>query len=265
MTAPKLPRTAVSLTDLTVCYGLTDAVRNVTCNLNYGEITAIIGPNGSGKSTVLAAISGLISPTHGSTSIHVDKASSHPVAHVLQSTIANDALPLTVYETVRLGAYSRHGLIGRLTKRDKDVVNEAIARLDLTDLKRRPLHALSGGQRQRVYLAQALAEQADILLLDEPITSLDINSQDVIQRTMFAERDAGRCVVITTHDLEMARSCDKVMLIATNLVSFGPPDTALDTANLQKAFGGHLHALPDGTLVLDDPHPHHPTHGNAGG
>lgn len=265
MTPSAPTRTAITLTDLTVCYGLTDAVRNVSCSLNYGEITAIIGPNGSGKSTVLAAISGLISPTHGSVSIHGNDDTPHRVAHVLQATIANTALPLTVYETVRLGAYSRRSLLGRLTKRDKAVIDDAIERLDLTDVARRPLHALSGGQRQRVYLAQALAEQAPILLLDEPITGLDITSQDVIQRTMFAERDQGTCVVITTHDLEMARSCDQVLLLATDVISCGPPQVALDTPNLQKAFGGHLHALPDGTLVLDDPHPHHPTHGNAGG
>lgn len=256
---------AVTLTDLTVCYGVTDAVRNVSCELLYGTITAIIGPNGSGKSTVLAAISGLISPTHGSITIHRKAASSHPIAHVLQSTVANEALPLTVYETVRMGAFSRHGLFGRITQHDKQLIESTLERLDLIALRNRPLHALSGGQRQRVYLAQALAEQADIMLLDEPITGLDIVSQDVIQRTIQEERDAGTCVVLTTHDLETARNCDLVMLMATDLISCGTAEQALDASALQQAFGGHLHALPDGTLILDDPHPHHPTHGTAGG
>jgi len=259
------PNIAVRITDLTVCYGVTDAVRNVSCELNYGQITAIIGPNGSGKSTVLAAISGLIAPTHGSIMIDPAGTSSRRVAHVLQSTIANEALPLTVHEAVRMGAFSRHGLLGRVTKADKQLIEETSQRLDLVPLRNRPLHALSGGQRQRVYLAQALAEQAKILLLDEPISGLDIVSQDVIQRTMYEERDAGTCVVLTTHDLETARNCDQVLLLATDLISFGAPEESLGAQALQRAYGGHLHALPDGTLILDDPHPHHPTHGSAGG
>jgi ABC-type Mn2+/Zn2+ transport system ATPase subunit len=259
------PATAITINDLTVCYGVTDAVRNVTCTLKYGEITAIIGPNGSGKSTVLAAISGLISPTHGSITMHDPATKSAHVAHVLQSTIANEALPLTVYETVRMGAFARHGLFGRITKTDKQHIEQTLERLDLAALRNRPLHALSGGQRQRVYLAQALAEQASILLLDEPITGLDIISQDVIQRTIREERNAGTCVVLTTHDLETARNCDQVLLLATDVIRCGTPEDALDVTALQEAFGGHLHALPDGTLILDDPHPHHPTHGTAGG
>jgi ABC-type Mn2+/Zn2+ transport system ATPase subunit len=259
------PKTAVTLTDLTVCYGTTDAVRNISCELRYGQMTAIIGPNGSGKSTVLAAISGLISPTHGTIQITTETPTPHPVAHVLQATIANEALPLTVYETVRMGAYARYGPLRRLKKTDKQRIESILERLSLTELRNRPLHALSGGQRQRVYLAQALAEQARILLLDEPFTGLDIVSQDVIQRTIRQERDAGTCVVLTTHDLETARNCDQVILLATELISCGTPAQALDAHALQKAFGGHLHALPDGTLILDDPHPHHPTHGTAGG
>jgi len=265
MSATPANRVAVTINDLTVCYGVTDAVRNVTCELHYGTTTAIIGPNGSGKSTVLAAISGLISPTHGTITIHPKTDGIHPVAHVLQSTVANEALPLTVYETVRMGAFSRHGLFGRITAHDKLLIDATLERLDLVALRNRPLHALSGGQRQRVYLAQALAEQADIILLDEPITGLDIVSQDVIQRTIREERDAGTCIVLTTHDMETARNCDQVMLLATDLISCGTPEQSLEADALQRAYGGHLHALPDGTLVLDDPHPHQQTHGTAGG
>lgn len=265
MSEPTRNTRAVAITDLTVCYGLTDAVRNVHCELHYGAVTAIIGPNGSGKSTILAAISGLISPTHGTITIFPKSDSNHQVAHVLQSTVANEALPLTVYETVRMGAFSRHGLLGRITPQDKQLINATLERLGLATLRNRPLHALSGGQRQRVYLAQALAEQADILLLDEPFTGLDIVSQDVIQRTIQEERNAGTCIVLTTHDMDTAHNSDLVMLLATDLISCGTPKQSLDAGALQQAFGGHLHALPDGTLMLDDPHPHHPTHGTAGG
>lgn len=251
---------AVRLEGVGVRYGDVVAIRDVDLELRRGQLTAVIGPNGSGKSTLLSTISGLTRATSGRVRLTPAQPARHPVAHVLQSTVPNEAVPLTVLETVRMGAYARRGSFGRLTARDRTVVEDAIGRMRIGDLRNRQLHALSGGQRQRVYVAQGLAEQAEILLLDEPITGLDIITQEVIAEVLEDERAAGRCVAFSTHDVGAARSADQVVLMATSPVAIGPPMTALTPEVLTAAYGGHVHVLDDGTLVLDEPHHHDHRH-----
>lgn len=124
------------------------------------------------------------------------------------------------------------------------------------DLRRRQLHELSGGQRQRVYVAQGLVQRADVLLLDEPITGLDLITQETISEVMAAERDAGRTVIFTTHDVGTARLADHAVLVATSVIADGPPSEVLTPEHLARAYGGHLHVLDDGTIVLDEPSHH---------
>lgn len=253
---------AVEIVDLDVRYGAIEAVREASLQLRYGQLTAIIGPNGSGKSTLLSTISGLVRPSRGRVSVHPRSggARRNTVAHVLQATVANEAVPLTVVETVRMGAYGRCGALGRLTAEDRTAVETAIERLRIDDLRNRQLHELSGGQRQRVYVAQGLAQRADVLLLDEPITGLDLLTQETIAAVVTEERDAGRCVVVTTHDVGTARLADLAVLMNTRVLVAGPPDEALAPEQLARAYGGHVHELDDGTLVLDEPHHHDHRH-----
>ena len=249
---------SVRIHDLTVAYGPIVAVRDVDLRLRRGSTVAIIGPNGSGKSTLLSTISGLVKPTKGR--VEIVGGARGSVAHVLQTTIANEAVPLTVLETVRMGCYARRGAFGRLTIDDRRAVDDSIERLRIDDLRGRQLLELSGGQRQRVYVAQGLAQRADVLLLDEPITGLDMVTQEAITRVVSEERDAGRTVVLTTHDVGTARLADLVVLIATEVVAVGPPAEALVPATLTEAYGGHVHVLDDGTVVLDEPHHHDHRH-----
>ena len=137
---------------------------------------------------------------------------------------------------------------------DRGAVRRALDRMDVADLERRQLHELSGGQRQRVLVAQGLAQEAELLLLDEPVTGLDGVSRDRILAAVAAERDAGHTVVVSTHDLDDARRCDLVMLLANRVVAFGPPAEVLVGDVLAAAYGGHLLRLPGGATVLDDPH-----------
>ncbi|MFP4634601.1 MAG: metal ABC transporter ATP-binding protein [Nitriliruptoraceae bacterium] len=257
-----MPDVAVEIVDLDVRYGSIEAVRDANLTLRYGQLTAIIGPNGSGKSTLLSTISGLVRPSRGSVAVHPRTTHSRrsTVAHVLQSTVANEAVPLTVVETVRMGAYGRCGSLGRLTAEDRTAIESAIERLRIDDLRNRQLHELSGGQRQRVYVAQGLAQRADVLLLDEPITGLDLLTQETIATVVAEERDAGRCVVLTTHDVGTARLADLAVLMNTRVLSAGPPEEALSPTQLARAYGGHIHELDDGTLVLDEPHHHDHRH-----
>jgi manganese transport system ATP-binding protein len=199
------------------------------------------------------------------------------VAHVLQTTVVRSEVPMTVRETVRLGTYARLGLLGRQDGATRARMDDALRRLRLTELVDRQLPELSGGQRQRVFLAQGLVQDAQLLLLDEPLAGLDLPSQDIVATVMREERARGRTVVTTTHDIGTASDADLVLLVANDVVAFGPPEDTLTPENLARAYGGHLHVLPDGTLVLDDPahhgallrrpmpaHEHEQEHGGGG-
>ena len=251
--------TALRCRHLTVTYGGHTALRDVDLDLPRGAVTAIIGPNGSGKSTLLAALAGVLTPTTGEVEVLGGRPASkrRQLAFVLQTTVANWAVPLTVRETVRMGAYGRRGAFAPLRAEDRAAVEEAMDRLDIRDLADRQLVELSGGQRQRAYVAQGLAQRADVLLLDEAITGLDLVSLDTIDEVIRAEAAAGRTVVLTTHDVGTAGEADHVVLLATELVAAGNPAQALQPELLAQAYGGDAHQMLDGTLIIDEGHDHH--------
>jgi ABC-type Mn2+/Zn2+ transport system ATPase subunit len=258
----------VRMRGLGVAYGDHVALRRIDLDLEAGQLVAIIGPNGSGKSTLLSTISGLVTPTVGTLELYgrPAQAARRRVAHVLQTTVANESVPLTVLETVRMGRYGSRGPFRRLTAEDRLAVDAAIERMRIGDLVSRQLHELSGGQRQRTYVAQGLAQRADVLLLDEPITGLDLVTQETISDVIREERAAGHCVVLTTHDVGTASGADVAVLLANELVAVGPPEETLTPALLARAYGGHVHVLADGTVVLDEPHHHdHRHHDLLGG
>ncbi|MFO7590334.1 MAG: zinc ABC transporter ATP-binding protein AztA [Acidimicrobiia bacterium] len=241
----------VNIERLTVHYGDQVALDEVDLRVEQGTTVAVIGPNGSGKSTLLAAIAGLLTPSSGT--ITVDRSK---VALVLQSTEVDRSLPITVRGTVRMARYPHRGMFRRLRAADHAAVDSAMARTAVDDLARRQLHALSGGQRQRVLVAQGLAQEAELLLLDEPVTGLDIVSRDVILDVIQQEKAAGRSVVMTTHSLEEAARCDLVVLLATRVVAAGPPAEVIVAEHLNAAFDTRVVQLPSGQLILDDPHHH---------
>ena len=246
--APAVVPAVVVVDGLTVSHGDHLALAPMSLQVAVGTTVAVIGPNGSGKSTLLRALAGLTRPTGGSVQVAGD------VAIVLQHTDVDRSLPVTVLDTVRMARWATRGPLGRLRRADHDAVRDAMARLEVADLASRPLHELSGGQRQRVLVAQGVAQEAPVLLLDEPVTGLDLVSRQVILDVVEAERAAGRCVLVATHDLDDARRCDRVVLLATELVAEGTPDEVLVEANLTRAFGGRVLRLPDGQLLVDDPH-----------
>ncbi|MFA9447013.1 metal ABC transporter ATP-binding protein [Egicoccus sp. AB-alg6-2] len=253
---------AIVMRGLGVHYGGIRAVDAVDLQFARGQVVAIIGPNGSGKSTLLGTISGLIRPDRGSIAVlgRPPRTMRRQVAHVLQTTVANEAVPLTVQETVRMGCYGLRGAFRPLGSEDREAVDDAVERLRITDLLDRQLLELSGGQRQRVYVAQALAQRAQVLLLDEPITGLDLVTQETITEVVAAERDRGATVVLTTHDVGTAQLADTTVLMATRVVAAGPPAHVLTPEHLTRAYGGHVHVLDDGTVVLDESHHHDHRH-----
>jgi len=242
---------AITTSDLEVRYGDAVALADVDITVPVGASLAVIGPNGSGKSTLLAALAGTVQPSGGTAAVL-----SAPPALVLQSTDVDRSLPITVRDTVALARYADLGLLGRFTGSDRAIVKQSLQRLGVEDLAGRQLHELSGGQRQRVLVAQGLAQQADVLLLDEPVNGLDVTSRSVILDVIDEELAAGRTVVITTHSLEDARRCDLVLLLDTSPIAFGTPDEVLAEEPLRAAFGGQFIRAGD-KFILDDPHHHH--------
>lgn len=242
---------AVALSDVHVDYGSIHAVGDLSLELPMGASVAIIGPNGSGKSSLLKVIAGVIEPTSGSCDTF-----GASTAIVLQSTDVDTSVPLTVRDVVSMARYPHLGLLRRPGALDREAIRTSMQRLEISDLAGRQIHHLSGGQRQRVFVAQGLAQEAPILLLDEPLTGLDVRSRSIITTVLDAEHAAGRTVITTTHNFEDAGRCDLVLLLATRFVAFGPPDEVFTEEHLRTAFGGRFVRIGD-TMVLDDPHHHH--------
>jgi ABC-type Mn2+/Zn2+ transport system ATPase subunit len=247
---------AVTGRGVVIAYNGSVAVTASDFTVPAAAATAIIGPNGSGKSTLLNAIAGLIEPVAGTISVlGGSPASRHrDVAYVLQSTKMNEVMPVTVAEAVRMGRYARLGAFHRFGRADRAAVDEAMERLEITDLAGRHLTELSGGQRQRVFVAQGLAQTAELLLLDEPTTGFDLVSHDLISRAMEDELARGAGVVVTTHDLAEAGEADHMILVSGRVVAEGRPVDVMGPDLLSSAYGRGILHLEDGSIVLDDPH-----------
>ena len=243
-------RLAVDAREVLLRYGQRVAVAASTFTIPAGAFTAIIGPNGSGKSTVLNAIAGIVEPSAGTLRVEGGGARA---SYVLQSTKVNEGLHVTVAEVVTMGRYATTGPYGRLRARDRAAVDRAMDRMGIRGLAARHLHELSGGERQRVFVAQGIAQDHEVLLLDEPLTGLDLNSAHAIDEMIHEEQAAGRTVIMTTHDLAEARSADWVLLLAGRVVASGSPAEVLTVEHLTEAYGPSLLHVDDGGYFLDDP------------
>ena len=250
---------AISASDVELTYGTTTALARSTFGIPSGTVTAVIGPNGSGKSTLLNAIAGLVEPQSGSISVNGGNGRK-AISYVLQATKVNQALPITVREVVSMGRYRNLGLYTRLSSRDRASVEDAMERVGVADLANRHLDELSAGQRQRVFVAQGLAQDHSILLLDEPLTGIDLTTAQAIDSVIHDEQQRGCTVVMTTHDLSEAQVASHVLLLAGRVVASGTPEEVLTRDHLVEAYGPSLLHVDDaGRLFLDDPaHTHLP-------
>lgn len=248
------PDLAASGVGVVLAYDGQVAVDTSDFTLPRGALIAVIGPNGSGKSTLLNALAGLLTPRHGVIEVlgHRPGDVHDRVAYVLQASKLNEAMPVTAREVVTMGRYARHGMLGRLGRDDRRACDEAMERLGIENLAGRHVTELSGGQRQRVFVAQGLAQQAEIVLLDEPMTGLDLVSAEMISRAIAEEVAAGTTVVLTTHDVAEANSAEHVLLMSGRVHTEGPPARALAPDRLSDAYGIGIVHLEDGSIVLDD-------------
>jgi len=246
-----------TLDDVKVSFGNRRALTVEKMRLDSGAAVALMGSNGSGKTTLLRVLAGLLTPTTGS----VRKDYEITVGYVSQHHHPHAFMPMTVSEVLMIGRFRERGLLGRMRKADRDAMDVAAERLQVADLRRRSFGHLSGGQRQRVLIASALSSQADCLLLDEPITGLDIPSQDIVLEVVDAERMRNKLVVLSTHHLSEARLCERIVLLKGAVLADGTPAEVLNEENMAAAFGANaLTRLEVGEgdktsslLVLEEP------------
>ena len=232
---------------LTVRYGTHPALEDATVNFRAGTFTAIIGPNGAGTSTLLRTLVGLVAPTEGAVTYGGPGLARDAIAYVPQQQTLDWAFPVTVWDVAMMGRTGRLGWLRWPGRADREQVRAALEQTGVYDLRSRHIGALSGGQRQRVLLARMLARDARILLLDEPLTGVDQATQEGLMSLLRAQAQAGRAVVMVTHDLEQARAwCDHLVLVNRRVVADGTPEQVYSPRNIEATFSSsflaHTHA-----------------------
>ena len=236
---------ALSARELTVAYGSVTALEDVTLEVPAGSTVAVLGPNGSGKSTLFAAAVGLVKPLRGTVALATPR-----VAYLPQHLHVEPTFPITVADVVGMGRWGELGWLRRPRDRDRRLVAAAMEELQVAELADRRLSELSGGQRQRALVAQAVAQDAELLLLDEPFTGIDRPTADAIRRIIRRWSQAGRTVLVSTHDLERsATDFDLVLALNGGVVAFGPPPQAMSDGVLRRTFSGRFTSV--GATVLD--------------
>ncbi|MEJ2866964.1 metal ABC transporter ATP-binding protein [Actinomycetospora sp. OC33-EN08] len=240
MTAGDQP--VLRIRDLSVRYGEVLALDGVDLDLSAGTLGALLGVNGSGKSTLFNAVMGLVRPQQGEVRV-LDGPSDRArragrIAYMPQVSAVDWTFPVLVRDVVTMGRYGRMGFRRRASRADRAAVDEALERVDLADLADRQIGALSGGQRQRVFLARALAQQASLLLLDEPFAGVDARSQATISSLLRELRTEGATLLVATHDLAgVGRLCDRAVLLQQRVLAAGPPEEVLTPEVLSRVFG----------------------------
>ena len=231
--------TSLYARSLFIGYDRRPVVGDMTFSLASGELMVLIGTNGSGKSTLLKTLAGMLAPLSGEVSVLGQKPGALPsrVAFLPQHPVSSHTLPLRAEDVVEMGRFAHLGLLKRSTQADRVIVDEAMERTGVHEFARKPIRDLSGGQQQRTHLAQVLARQAEVLLLDEPTAGLDVNGRQSVAKLIAQERVRGVTVVMATHEIADAESADTVMLLAQRVVAIGSPAAVLRDEFLRECFG----------------------------
>ncbi|MDQ1196814.1 manganese/iron ABC transporter ATP-binding protein [Agrobacterium sp. SORGH_AS 787] len=254
----------LTVDDVTVTYrnGHT-ALRHASFSIPKGTITALVGVNGAGKSTIFKAIMGFVPLSAGTVSIFGEPASAalkkNLVAYVPQAEEVDWSFPVLVEDVVMMGRYGHMNFFRIPTKRDHRMVEEALARVNMLDYRKRQIGELSGGQRKRVFLARALAQEGKVILLDEPFTGVDVTTEEQIIALLKSLRDEGRIMLVSTHNLgSVPNFCDRAVFVKGTVIASGKTKDTFTEANLQAAFGGSLrHFILGGADLHNDADPRH--------
>ncbi|MDL1909384.1 metal ABC transporter ATP-binding protein [Chloroflexi bacterium CFX6] len=239
---------------VSVRYNGRAALEDVTFHLREGERIAVVGPNGAGKSTLFKVVAGVLQPNSGEVNIFGSKPGRHVcIAYIPQRSQVDWNFPVTVADVVMMGRSAKLGPLNFPRKRDWGFVHHALETVDLSDLATRQISQLSGGQQQRMFIARALAQEAELMLMDEPLTGLDTPSQEGILGLLDRLKRENVTVMVATHDLDQAAThFDRIMLLNHRIVSFGEPNVVMQADNLLKAYGGRMKINSEGAVLVDE-------------
>lgn len=252
--------------DVTVTYrnGMT-ALRDTSFEIPTGTISALVGVNGAGKSTLFKAIMGFVPTAKGEITVLGQSVKSalkqNLISYVPQAEEVDWSFPVLVEDVVMMGRYGKMGFFRIASAADKKAVTEALARVGMVDYRYRQIGELSGGQRKRVFLARALAQDGQVILLDEPFTGVDVQTEDAITDLLRELRAEGRVMLVSTHNLgSVPEFCDRTILVKGTVIGYGLTEDTFTKANLEKAFGGVLrHFVLGGKDLHDDDDTRHVT------
>ena len=237
------------------------ALYDASFEIPRGTITALVGVNGAGKSTLFKAIMGFVPAARGRISLMGysvrDALRRNLVAYVPQSEEVDWAFPVLVEDVVMMGRYGHMGFLRRASRADREAVDKALNRVNMTEFRHRQIGELSGGQRKRVFLARALAQDGQVILLDEPFTGVDVKTEEQIVALLRDLRDEGRVMLVSTHNLgSVPEFCDRTVLVKQTVLAYGPTEEVFTRENLERAFGGVLrHVTLGGDQLHDDDDP----------
>jgi manganese/iron transport system ATP-binding protein len=264
MTSEGVHKTAappIEAVDLSAGYDGEAAIEAVNFCLDPGSRTAVVGPNGAGKTTLFKLVAGILPPQQGRIRVHGHQPGQHLcVAYLPQRSEVDWEFPVSVSDVVMMGRIRQIGLFLWPRRADWGRVRRALEQVDMDWAADRQIGDLSGGQQQRVFLAQAVAQEAEIVLLDEPLSGLDAPSQSGILDILDQLRQQGVTVLVATHDLNLATEhFDEVILLNKRLIAKGPPGQALSRDNLLEAYSGRLHYIENEArpIVADSHHEGH--------
>ncbi len=258
-------RPALELEKVTVRFEDRIALEAIDLKITGGERLAVVGPNGAGKSTLFKVAAGLLNPHDGAVRVFGAPPRRHAcIAYVAQRSEVDWSFPVSVQDVVMMGRIREMGFFHQARPRDRAFVHGCLARVGLQDLAQRQIGELSGGQQQRMFIARALAQQAELMLLDEPFTGLDLTTQEGILDLLDELSRSRVTVLVATHDLNLAaRHFDRVLLLNHRAVACGTPADVFTPDHLKATFGQHAHAIAtrDGLMMISDSccsggHPH---------
>jgi ABC-type Mn2+/Zn2+ transport system ATPase subunit len=250
---------AIALRNVTAGYGNRAALEAVTLDVARGSLLAIFGPNGGGKTTLLKLIAGILQPWAGTVETLGVRAGEvgRRIAYVPQAEQVDWSFPITVWNVAMMGRFARLGPLRQPSKADGAAVTAALERVGMISESRTQIGRLSGGQRRRAFLARAIAAEPELYLLDEPVTGVDVPTQEDLMALLTIEANAGRTIVATTHDLAaVSRHFTSVVAVNRRIIASGPASLVRDGDVLTRTYGGHLLVLGERAVLLDDAHHH---------
>jgi ABC-type Mn2+/Zn2+ transport system ATPase subunit len=250
---------AIALRDVTAGYDGLPALEAVSLEIERGSLLAVFGPNGGGKTTLLKLIAGVLRPWTGSVETLGAPAgeAARRIAYVPQAELVDWSFPITVWNVAMMGRFARLGPFRQPAKADRVAVTAALERVGMIGEARTQIGRLSGGQRRRAFLARAIAAEPDLYLLDEPVTGVDVPTQEDLMALLSIEAAAGRTIVATTHDLAaVSRHFAQVVAVNRRIIASGDASLVRDADILARTYGGHLLVLGERAVLLDDAHHH---------